>query len=77
MLDAFGEKRADNVALLRGLSTEQLGRLADHAEAGEISVSNLAHYCAVHDMMHVQQIAKMLQTELAPKTGNMRRYIEE
>ena len=77
LLDAFDEKRNDNVALLRGLSSEQLARVADHAEAGEISVSDLAHYAAVHDLTHLRQIASMLRAQLAPRTGNMARYIEE
>ena len=76
VLAEFERKRGDDVAMLRGLSAEQLARAGDHAEAGEITVSDLAHSCAVHDMMHLSQIAKMLQTQLADRVGNMRRYLE-
>jgi len=77
LLDTFERVRNDDLTMLRGLSAEQMGRLADHAEAGEISVSDLAHQCAVHDMMHLQQIARMLQTQLARHVGNMARYIDQ
>jgi hypothetical protein len=76
LLDELKRRRGENVAMLRGLSSEQFARVGDHAEAGEVSVSDLAHYCAVHDMMHLAQIAKMLQAQLADRVGNMRRYLE-
>ena len=76
VLDAFERKRRDDVEMLRGLSAGQMARVGHHAEAGEISVSDLAHYCAVHDMVHLQQIAKIFRTQLAGRVGNMRRYLE-
>jgi hypothetical protein len=77
LIASFERTRADSVAVLRALSAQDMARLGDHAEAGEISVSDLAHYAAVHDLMHLAQIARMLQTQLAAKVGNMERYLDE
>jgi hypothetical protein len=77
LLNEFDRTRAGDVAFLRSLSPDDLQRIGQHQEAGEVSVSDLAHYCAVHDMMHLAQIAKMLQAHLSDRVGNMRRYMAE
>jgi hypothetical protein len=77
LLDAFETGRKEQIGLLRDLTPAQMARLADHAEAGEISVSDLAHHCAVHDLMHIGQITRMVIAQLAPKVGNMGRYLND
>ncbi len=77
LLSEFERRRREDVAFLRALSPGDLQRVGEHQEAGEVSVSDLAHYCAVHDLMHLAQIAKMLQLQLADRVGNMRRYMAE
>jgi hypothetical protein len=77
LLDAFEKVRAESVAMLRGQPAGAFERIGRHQEAGEVSVSDLANYAAVHDMMHLSQIAKMLQSQLAGRVGNMRRYLDE
>ena len=77
LLNDFERVRGEDVELLRGLSGQEMARAGEHAEAGEITVSDLAHYCAVHDMMHLQQIARMLLTQIAGSVGNMGRYINQ
>jgi predicted ATP-dependent protease len=77
LLNEFDRTRAGDVAFLRSLSPDDLQRIGQHQEAGDVSVSDLAHYCAVHDMMHLAQIAKMLQAHLSDRVGNMRRYMAE
>ena len=77
LLSEFERRRNEDVTLLRTLSTGDLNRAGEHEQVGEISVSDLAHYCACHDMMHVQQIARILQSQLADSVGNMRRFLDE
>jgi hypothetical protein len=77
LLSELEQTRGGEVSFLRSLSTDDLRRIGQHQEAGEVSVSDLAHYCAVHDMMHLAQIANMLQAHLADRVGNMRRYMAE
>jgi hypothetical protein len=62
---------------LRGLSIGDLQRTGEHEQAGKISVSDLAHYCAAHDIMHLRQIAGMLLTQVQEHVGGMRIFIEE
>ncbi len=43
---------------------------------GEISVMDIAHQWAAHDVMHLRQIALMIQQHLAPKMGNTRSFYD-
>jgi len=60
--------------LARALSPEQLGRVGDHDEAGEISVADIAHQWAYHDLMHLKQAESIIQVQLEPGMGRARRF---
>lgn len=77
LLDEFEQQRAEDIAWLRTLPAEQLARSGEHDRAGEISIADIVHYWAYHDLMHLQQIARMLQSQLLGKLGNTRRFFEE
>jgi hypothetical protein len=57
--DRFEEQRIANVALLRGLTDEAGKRVAFHRAAGEITLVNMLHEWALHDLGHVRQIAEL------------------
>lgn len=52
-LDAFRLARAETLRLLRGLTTEQLGRRGTFAEYGPLTLRSLVHYLASHDHQHL------------------------
>jgi hypothetical protein len=77
LLDELERQREADREMLRGLDEAELRRSGVHEQAGEISVSDIAHYEACHDMTHLAQIVMMLRSHLAPKTGNMAVFLDE
>ena len=59
--DHFEEQREDNVDFLRELPVEAGGRVALHREAGEITLSQMLHEWALHDLGHIRQIAELIR----------------
>jgi len=76
LLDELSELRPPHVAWLRTLDPSQLERGGQHDEAGEITAGNIAHQWAYHDLMHIKQIASMLQAGLVEHMGNTRRFYD-
>lgn len=54
-------RRAENVAFLRGLPAAEGRRRAHHLSAGEITLSEMLHEWALHDLAHVQQVAELVR----------------
>jgi hypothetical protein len=57
----FADQRETNIELLRGLSAETGARKARHLAAGEITLSQMLHEWALHDLGHVRQIADLVR----------------
>src|SRR3954454_1738734 len=57
----FEEQRETNIELLRGLPAETGNRKARHLSAGEITLSQMLHEWAMHDLGHVRQIAELVR----------------
>jgi|SRR5579883_607718 len=57
----FEEQREINIEYLRGLSAADGKRNAIHAEAGEITLDQMLHSWALHDLGHVRQIAELVR----------------
>jgi hypothetical protein len=57
----FEDQRADNLELLRGLPPEAGDRKARHLAAGEVTLSQMLHEWALHDLGHVRQIAELVR----------------
>ena len=57
----FEDQREANIELLRGLPAEAGSRKAMHLEAGEITLSQMLHEWALHDLGHVRQIAELVR----------------
>jgi len=60
-LGHFEDQRETNIALLRGLPAETGARKARHLAAGEITLSQMLHEWALHDLGHVRQIAELVR----------------
>ncbi len=61
------EQRETNVEFLRSLPTEMAERVATHREAGEITLAQMLHEWALHDLGHIRQVAELVRA---------RRYLE-
>jgi len=57
----FEEQRETNIDLLRGLTAEAGNRTALHRAAGEITLSQMLHEWALHDLGHIRQIAELVR----------------
>ena len=57
----FEEEREGNVAYLRSLPLEAGERRALHLEAGDITLAEMLHEWAMHDLGHVRQIAELVR----------------
>jgi len=73
-LEAFAELRAEAMTLLRSIEPAQLGLRGKHSVAGEISVADVIHHLAYHDLLHVEQIARLLCVPIELQRGAMRMF---
>jgi hypothetical protein len=59
--DHFEEQRETNIEFLRDLPRSDGARVAIHKEAGEITLAQMLHEWALHDLGHVRQIAELVR----------------
>lgn len=76
LLDELASLRRQHVEWLATLPDVDFARAGDHDEAGEITASDVAHQWAYHDLMHLKQIASMLQGSLLTHMGNTRKFYD-
>lgn len=57
----FEDQREANIERLRGLPAEAGKRKARHRTAGEITLSQMLHEWALHDLGHIRQIAELVR----------------
>jgi hypothetical protein len=76
LLADLARLREEHVTWLAGLTDTQLRRIGEHDRVGEISVGDVAHQWAAHDMAHLRQIGHMLQAHMAPLMGNTRGFYD-
>ena len=58
-LDTFSVLRADNLRLLERATPDDMARVGVHSERGEESVGQLCRLYAGHDLLHLNQIARI------------------
>jgi len=73
-LAVFAELRAEAMVLLRSIEPARLGQRGKHSVAGEISVADIIHHCAYHDLLHIEQIARLLSVPIERERGAMRMF---
>jgi hypothetical protein len=59
--DGFEAQRETNVKFLRGLPASAGDRAAMHKELGEVTLAQMLHEWALHDLGHVRQIAELVR----------------
>jgi hypothetical protein len=57
----FEDQRETNIELLRGLPADAGKRKAKHLSVGEITLAQMLHEWALHDLGHVRQIAELVR----------------
>ena len=57
----FEDQRETSIDFLRGLPAEAGNRKALHRVAGEITLSQMLHEWALHDLGHIRQIAELVR----------------
>jgi hypothetical protein len=59
--DQFEEQRESNLDYLRKLPASAGDRRAIHKEYGEVTLSQMLHEWALHDLGHIRQIAELVR----------------
>jgi hypothetical protein len=59
--DHFEEQRETNVEFLRGLEPGAGARRATHKAAGPITLEQMLHEWAMHDLGHIRQVAELVR----------------
>ena len=57
----FKPLRETNIEFIRGLPGSDGSRVALHKEAGEITLAQMLHEWAMHDLGHIRQIAELVR----------------
>jgi hypothetical protein len=74
---AFARLRAESLALLGGVTPEDLARAAEHGELGRVTLGELLHEWAAHDLMHTVQAERALMQPFIPGSGPWRHYFRD
>jgi hypothetical protein len=72
LLTEFETGRAGAVALLRRLTPEQFDLRGIHHGVGELTIAEVIHHLAFHDLLHISQAAQLTLSPLEPLRGAMR-----
>ena len=76
LIDRFAELRADNLAKLDALATDDnLDRRGLHPSLGEVTLRELLATWAVHDLDHVSQIYAGLAGSYDAEVGPWKAYL--
>lgn len=73
LLGDFAHARAANVRLLERLPDEAFSRVGLHSERGEESLARMLVMYAGHDLIHLAQVARLLEAKRASKPKSEKR----
>lgn len=59
--DHFEKQRENNTEFLKNLPPGSGDRKANHAEVGEITLAQMLHEWALHDIGHIRQVAELVR----------------
>jgi hypothetical protein len=74
LLAEFEEGRRACIELLRAVTPEQLTLRGVHSSIGELSIADVIHHTAFHDLVHIAQAAELAGAPLEPLRGAMRQF---
>ena len=70
----FEQRRTDSLRLLAGVGAPDLQRTALHPELGRVSLDQMIHEWAAHDLMHTVQAERALMQPFIAGCGPWREY---
>ena len=74
-LRRFCHERDRSLSFLRYLPAEAVARTGQHAELGHITLGELLHEWAFHDLGHIRQVSELYRAKVFyPKMGGFQRY---
>ena len=73
----FNQLRQESMQLMGSLSSSDLESQGRHAELGVVTLSELLHEWAAHDLMHTMQAERALMQPFIRGCGPWQRYFEE
>ncbi len=71
LCDDLASRRADATSWLRTLSDYHLRRGGRHQIAGPITIADILHHLAYHDLLHVSQAARLVAVSMERHRGAM------
>jgi DinB family protein len=77
LMDDFDALRTASLDLLATLTGDDLARTARHAELGTVTLSELIHEWAAHDLMHTVQGERALMQPFIAGCGPWRSYFTD
>ena len=70
----FARLRSESLRLLSALAPADLPRTARHSELGEVSLEQMLHEWAAHDLMHTVQAERALMQPFIRDSGPWKKY---
>jgi len=77
LADEFAGLRADSLALIETLNEDDLDHKALHGELGPVSLGEMLHEWAAHDLMHTVQAKRALMQPFIQGCGPWQIYFED
>src|SRR5437660_11998306 len=72
LCDDLASRRVEATSWLRTLSDTQLARGGRHEVAGAITIADVLHHLAYHDLLHVAQAARLIAAPMERGRGAIR-----
>jgi hypothetical protein len=77
LADEFAALRSASLELLATLNEDDLGRTAKHAALGQVTLGQMLHEWAAHDLMHTVQGERALMQPFIAGVGPWRSYFTD
>lgn len=77
LANEFAERRAASLNLLKEVTTVDLSRTARHAELGLVTLTQMLHQWAAHDLMHTVQAERAMLQPFIAGSGPWRIYFAD
>ena len=74
---AFARSRQENLALLKQVKNDDLGRTVQHPKLGTVTLAEMLHTWAAHDLMHTVQAERALMQPFMLGCGNWRPFFQD
>jgi hypothetical protein len=68
----FEDGRARIIPQLRSITPDQFARRGVHSSVGELTIADIIHHVAYHDLVHLAQAAQLAAAPIEPLRGAMR-----